>query len=75
MKRRKENICLALGILILLFLTASYFIKIDLDSGANYNLETRLLAVLIFYNLFFLALYILIAVSLILIGLRKIRLV
>ena len=56
------------GVILLFALLASYFIKIEIDSGANFVTETRLLGILIFYNLYLLSFYILIGVVLVVIG-------
>jgi len=56
------------GILIFLVLIVSYFVKFDIDSGANYNIEERLLGVIIFHNPFILGIYLLIGIILILRG-------
>ena len=58
------------GIFVLVFLLVAYLVKINIDSGANYNIETPLLGILIFYNLFVLGFYVLIALVLIVFGLR-----
>lgn len=50
------------GLVILTILIASYFIKIEIDSGQNYILQTPFLGVIIFHNPFILALYILITI-------------
>ena len=57
-----------LGILIFLVLILSYLIKFDIDAGANYNIEERLLGVIIFHNPFILGIYLLIGIILILRG-------
>ncbi|MBX4212108.1 hypothetical protein KW787_01475 [Candidatus Pacearchaeota archaeon] len=54
-----------LGIAILLIIGISYFIPIQVDGGANYSTTSSLLGIIIFYNPFILALYILIAIVLI----------
>ena len=59
-----------LGILIFLVLILSYLIKFDIDAGANYNIEERLLGVIIFHNPFILGIYLLIGISLILRGMK-----
>ena len=58
------------GILIFLVLIVSYFVKFDIDSGANYNIEERLLGVIIFHNPFILGIYLLIGIILILRGMK-----
>ena len=59
-----------LGILIFLVLILSYLIKFDIDAGANYNIEERLLGVIIFHNHFILGIYLLIGIILILRGMK-----
>ncbi len=58
----KNRAYLMAGILLLIILTISYFINIDIEKGANYIVETSLLGVLIFYNPFILGIYILIGI-------------
>jgi len=72
-KINKNNkvIYLISGIFIVLILIISYFIKINVDSGGNYIINERALGILIFHNPFILSLYVLIAVVLIVKGLRK----
>ena len=53
------------GILIIIFILLSYFIKVGIDNGENYLVKSSLLGLIIFYNPFILALYILIAAILI----------
>ncbi len=60
-----RKILFYVGILVLVFLAISFFITVKVDQGSNFIVETPLLGVLIFYNPFILALYILIAVVLI----------
>ena len=55
-----------IGILILLFLFTSYFIKITTEKGANYEVKSSILGLLIFHNPFILGIYILIAIILML---------
>jgi len=60
-----RNLYKYLGIGILAFLAISYFLKINIDSGANYLIKDSLLGIVIFHNPFILAIYVLIAVVLI----------
>ncbi|MDO8509188.1 MAG: hypothetical protein Q7S27_05905 [Nanoarchaeota archaeon] len=60
-----RKISLYLGIAIILILAVSYFIKINVEQGSNYIVNSPLLALIIFHNPFILAFYILIAVVLI----------
>ena len=66
----KRKILALIGVIILLILAISYFINIDLENGANYITKSSILGVIIFYNPFIFALYILIALILILKGIR-----
>ena len=61
----KRKIYSIIGIVILAFLAISYFIKINIDSGANYIVKDSILGLVIFHNPFILAIYILVAVVLI----------
>ena len=56
------------GIAILIVMVLTFFIKIEIDSGANYVTFTPLLGIIIFHNPFILGLYILIALVLIVRG-------
>lgn len=47
-----------IGVALFVFLLASYFIKINIDSGSNYATQDSLLGILIFHNLFVLLFYI-----------------
>jgi len=58
-----------LGIIFGIFLVLIYFIKFDVESGANYNVQDSLLGVLIFHNVFVFAIYVLIAIGFISFGL------
>lgn len=69
MKRR--GIYILLGIIILFFLLISYFIRIRVDYGANFITYDSLLGIIIFHSPIFLGIYAVIAVFLILIGLKK----
>jgi hypothetical protein len=59
------------GVIILLILICSYFIKINLENGLNYYVEDSLLGIIIFHNVFFLLAYILLGIFLIFRGLSK----
>lgn len=63
-QNNSSKLYLITGIAIVLILTASYFIKINVDSGSNYLTSDSLLGIIIFHNPFILALYVLIAVVL-----------
>lgn len=62
------------GIFILLFLLVSYFINFETDIGDNYVVSDTLLGILIFHNVFILGFYLLIALLLIITGVKRIRL-
>jgi len=57
------------GIGVGLFLILSYFWKFEVDGGGNFVVRDSLLGIMIFHNVFVLALYILIVVVLIVRGL------
>ncbi len=71
MKKRTNSIYLFSGIFILVFLGISYFINIDIETGANYLTQSSLLGYIIFYNPFILGIYILIAIYLMFLGKKK----
>tara|TARA_Y100000310_G_scaffold345284_1_gene463411 strand:- start:5684 stop:5896 length:213 start_codon:yes stop_codon:yes gene_type:complete len=54
-----------IGIGLFVLLGISYFIGIDVESGANYIVQDSLLGILIFHNPFVFAFYILIGIVLI----------
>jgi len=62
-------VAIRFGIGIFLVLGASYFVNINISSG-NSITQTSLLGILIFYNPFILALYLLIAIVLIMKGIK-----
>lgn len=66
----KRKVYLAIGILILLILVVSYFINITYSRNDSVT-DTELLGVIIFFNPFILAGYILIAIMFIVSGVRK----
>ncbi|HLC53296.1 MAG TPA: hypothetical protein VJK03_02015 [Candidatus Nanoarchaeia archaeon] len=73
MRKARRQFWAGLGIII--FLGISAFIPITVDDGGNYIVRSHLLGVIIFYNAWMLAAYLLIALILVLIGLkRRIRL-
>jgi len=59
------------GISILAILAITYFIKIPKDSGANFITYKKLLSILILSSPYILAIYILIAIALIILGLSR----
>ena len=60
----KKNAFFWTGICIFLFLLASYFIKIPVDSGFNFVVNDSLLGIIILHNPFVFAFYILILIVL-----------
>lgn len=62
-----------MGITILIILIASYFIKIQTDSGMNYISVSRILSILIFQNIFLLIFYFAVPIFLIITGIKKIK--
>jgi hypothetical protein len=62
---------LTTGIIILIFLFTSYFIKVEVDSGANFIIEDSILGIIIFHNILFLGIYVMCGIFLILIGLSR----
>ncbi len=61
------------GIVILALLGVSYFIKLNVDSGTNYQTTDTLLGVIIFHSPFILLIYLAVTASLIISGIRKIK--
>ena len=61
------------GIIIAAILIISYFIKINIDTGSNYETTDSILGIIIFHNLIILLIYIAIAVILTAIGIKKIQ--
>lgn len=61
----KKAIALWSGITILIVLAISYFIKINVDQGANFIIKDSFLGIIIFHNPFILAFYLLMAIVLI----------
>lgn len=62
-----------IGLLIVLFLVASYFLKIEIDSGANYTVTDSLLGIIIFHSFFVLVAYSLIALFFLVTGFKRIK--
>ena len=62
-----------IGITILAILIISYFIKINVESGANYQTSDSFLGIIIFHNPFVLLVYLAISSALIVLGIRKIK--
>lgn len=60
-----------IGIFVLAFLFIGYFVPIKIEEGSNFIIEDSLLGIMIFHNPFILAVYILIAVFLIVKGVKK----
>jgi len=65
----KNKVYFFIGITILVILILFYFVKVDIDSGGNYNTYDSLLGIVIFHNPFILAIYAIIVVKLITKGL------
>ena len=59
------------GLILFVALVVFYFIKIEVDSGSNFTTYDSFLGIIIFHNPFILALYCLIVVVLIFIGIKK----
>lgn len=64
-----------IGISIFFILAMGYFLRIEIDSGANYTVKDTLLGIIIFHNLFVFIVYLLIALFFIFTGVRKVRIV
>jgi len=62
---KNKKISFWVGIIIALFLTLSYYIKISVDSGANYVVKDSLLGIIIFHSPLILALYAIIVLILV----------
>ncbi len=71
MKRESKYFWSGIGIIV--FLTVSYFIKITVDAGSNYQTIESLLAILIFQNKYVLLIYLLFALFLIVKGFESKR--
>lgn len=61
------------GLIIIIILVISYFIKINVDSGSNYQITDTLLGILIFHNISILFAYLMISAILLIIGIKNIR--
>ena len=59
------------GLIILTFLILSYFIKINIDSGSNYETTDTLLGIIIFHSPIILLVYLSIISALIISGIKK----
>ncbi len=64
-----------IGIFALILIILSYFIKINSESGSNYQTQDTLLGILIFHNPLVLFAYIIISFFLIISGIKKIELI
>jgi hypothetical protein len=64
-RKRVSKSFLGGGIALAMFLILSYFIKLNVEGGTNYNTQDSLLGVVIFHNPFILGFYVLIVVVLI----------
>ena len=63
------------GITILAILIISYFLKFKVDEGANYEVIDTLLGTIIFHNPIIFMIYLIIALTFIISGIKKLRLV
>ena len=63
------------GIFVWIILFFSYFINLNVDVGDNYIVQDTLLGIIIFHNIFILSFYLLIALTLLFVGIKKVRLV
>ncbi|MAG38040.1 hypothetical protein CMI45_01485 [Candidatus Pacearchaeota archaeon] len=68
-----NKITFFLGIIWIIFLILAYFIKFDVDSGANYIVKDSLLGILIFHSPIVLTVYILVGILLVLLGIMRIK--
>jgi len=59
------------GIAILALLILTYIVKFPADAGSNFITYDSLLGIIIFHNPFILAVYLIIAIKLIMNGLKK----
>lgn len=64
-----------IGILIIFILILGYFLRIEVDSGANYSVKDTLLGIIIFHNVFVFVIYLLIGLFFIFTGVRKVKIV
>ena len=60
------------GIIILLLLAISYFVKTNAESGTNYQTQDTLLGIIIFHNPIILLVYLAVSTALIISGIKKI---
>lgn len=70
MNIRKERYFWA-GIIIALLIVVSYFVKIKVEAGLNYEVYDSILGILIFHSPIVFALYALISIVLIVKGLKR----
>lgn len=63
------------GIFIFFILALGYFLRIEVDSGANYTVKDTLLGIMIFHNLLVFVVYLLVALFFIFTGFRKVKVV
>ena len=64
-----------IGMGILLFLLAAYYIPVNVDNGNNFIVQDSLLGIIIFHNLIVLGIYILIGLIFLILGNTKIKFV
>lgn len=70
MKNKKDDvkwkkILFWIGISLAILMVLSYFIKVNIDSGANYLIEDSVLGIIIFHNILVFTIYIIILILLI----------
>ncbi len=68
--KKREKVYWGIGLGILIILTIAYFIPVTVEDGANYETVTPLLGLIIFYNARILAIYIIIALLFMFLGLK-----
>ena len=56
-KEMKKNYMVFWVILIVIVLVGIYFIKVNIEKGANYNVKSSVLGIIIFHNPFVLIFY------------------
>ena len=67
----KPKFCI--GIIIATILIISYFIKINIDEGTNYQIQDTLLGIIIFHSPIIFSIYLAVITALIILGIRKIK--
>ncbi len=72
----EKRVLFWIGIAILFILAISYFIPMTVNEdygGVSKNVKTKLLGILIFYNPYLLAAYVLVGIILIVFGMKRIK--